>query len=208
MLNRVRCGPYRAGRGRVILPADVSGVQQVGERRMVKAQLRDQGLRERGVWLAYVDAIDLGTGWRKTSGPFIVAAGARVAVGIVGNRDVLRDPAGAGILWRRANSRRPRENVLMRRETVTLIGLEHTVAERIGFGHGEIGLNVRRLHVLKLRTGGNGGVLRTRGGAAIAGARNLVGAVHGATVARGLVITDIEEGGVTVSHVVVRHQRI
>src|SRR6266849_10383241 len=38
----------------------------------------------------------------------------------------------------------------MRRETRPLIGLEHSVAEGVGLSHREIGLHIRRLHIVVL----------------------------------------------------------
>ena len=38
----------------------------------------------------------------------------------------------------------------MRRETRPLIGLEHPVAEGVGFSHGEIRLHIRLLHIIVL----------------------------------------------------------
>src|SRR5882724_3110676 len=47
------------------------------------------------------------------------------------------------------NRRRSRNNVLVRRETWSLIGLKHAIAESIGFRQREVRLHIRRLHILK-----------------------------------------------------------
>src|SRR6266404_3728086 len=94
------------------------------------------------------------------------------------------------------NRRRSRNNVLVRRETWSLIGLKHAIAESIGFRQREVRLHIRRLHILKpwIR----------RGAVGIFGWTadcNLVRTIHGA------IVPFRQECAMAVTKVVFRYQR-